>query len=888
VKKTILIGSDCHSLASLIAAALFWASAAIAQAFVVENLYWPQGSNVVMQLGFGASSLNLQDGFATFNASAADAAAIWNGYLDFIGFSAVGSAAVPQESGDQVNSAFFARTVFGESFGEGALAVTVLLNNGTIETEADVVVNSDYQFDSYRGPQQKGLYDFHRVILHEFGHALGLDHVTFSPAGQAIMEPFISDLDHLGPDDVEGISALYAAKITESPGTVYLRPGDTFDYDSFAANNEPTSWSAVGLPAGFSIDAATGHISGVAPPSGTFAPVITAHGPIADAYVPFSITVESLNRVPGLLKILPLDAYWILADPIRPRIYTAGFSGVDMIDVNTLETTHLSSTTGNAWPPSLSADESELLLIGAFPDHSVLRRIELDSLTVMPDKLITDGSYEYYTDPLLPGLDGRDYVAGEKDVVQFDDATGVLQKKFGNVFNHPQLAMSSDRKTLFVSDFGYPVGGQSFSSYDISTPEPVLLQHTDTPYGRLTYTGDGQTLYGLEGPPSPIVQIDPSTLQKVASFGETSGVFSSLSLSPEGSIYTLETPLFTGSGAWQAWNPVSLQQTAVSKFENLSPTTDINSYDFRSYVPVNFALDSTGKYLFCVNALYPGIPSPREVWVFSTDLAAFPPPPPPPTQDLANISTRANVTTGEGAMIGGFIIDGATPKKVLIRALGPSLTLTGALGDPVLSLYDSSGTQVATNDNWTTNRIAILGSSLAPTSERESAILITLTPGSYTAVVEDHNHQPGLALVEVYDLDVAQSALANISTRGEVGVGDAVMIGGFIVGGQDPTELLARGIGPSLSKNGIAFPLGNPVLEIHDASGTIIMSNDDWRATQQSEITATGLQPSNDLESAVLLTVIPGAYTVIVRGQNNSAGVALVEVYNLDAHSTAK
>jgi Matrixin len=887
VKKTILIGSDCHSLASLIAAALFWPSAAIAQAFVVENLYWPQGSNVVMQLGFGASSLNLQDGFVTFNASAADAAAIWNGYLDFISFSAVGSAAVPQESGDKVNSAFFARTVFGESFGEGALAVTVLLNSGTTETEADVVVNSNYQFDSYRGPQQTGLYDFHRVILHEFGHVLGLDHVTFSPAGQAIMEPLISDLDHLGPDDVEGISALYAAKITASPGTVYLRPGDTFDYNSFAANNEPTSWSAIGLPAGFSIDAATGHITGVAPASGKFAAVITAYGPIADAYVPFSITVESLNQVPGLLKILPLDAYWIVTDPIRPRVYSAGFFGVDMIDVNTLETTHLCSTTGNAWPPSLSPDASELLLIGAFPNYSVLRRVELDSLAVMPDEVITDGSYEYYTDPLLPGLDGRDYLAGVNDVVQFDDITGVLQKKFASVANHPQLAMSPDRKTLFVTDSGYPVASPSFSSYDISTPEPVLLQHTDTSYGRLTYTSDGETLYGLEGTADPIVQIDPLNLQKVASFGETSGIFISLALAPKGSIYTLEQPTVTGSGSWQAWDPVSLQQTALSKFENLSPTKDINSYDFRSYVPVNFALDSTGKYLFCVNFLYPGIPSSREVWVFSTDLAAFPPPP-VPTRNLANISTRVNVNTGDGVMIGGFIIDGATPKKVLLRALGPSLSLTGALGDPVLSLYDSSGTQIVTNDNWTTNRIAILGSSLAPTSERESAILITLTPGSYTAVVEDHNRQPGLALVEVYDLDVAQSALANISTRGEVGAGDDVMIGGFIVGGQDPTELLVRGIGPSLSKNGIAFPLGNPVLEIHDASGTIIMSNDDWRATQQSEITATGLQPSNDLESAVLLTVTPGAYTAIVRGQNNSTGVALVEVYNLDANSTAK
>ena len=239
-------------------------------------------------------------------------------------------------------------------------------------------------------------------------------------------------------------------------------------------------------------------------------------------------------------------------------------------------------------------------------------------------------------------------------------------------------------------------------------------------------------------------------------------------------------------------------------------------------------------------------------------------------------------------MIGGFIVEGSTPKKVVIRGLGPSLTLTGALADPVLSLYDSSGKQIATNDNWTTNRIAILGTQLAPTSERESAILTTLAPGSYTAIVQDHNNQPGLALAEIYDLDAAHSALANISTRGQVGAGDDVMIGGFIVGGKNPTNLLVRALGPSLSKSGITSPLSDPVLEIHDASGALITSNDNWRTSQQSEIAATGIPPTNDLESAILLTVNPGSYTAIVHGKTYGVGVALVEVYNLDAPVAAK
>jgi hypothetical protein len=869
----------------LIVAAILWSSGEFSPAYMLENLFWPEGAKVVMQLGLGASPVSLQDGFSTFNASAADAAGIWNGYLDFITFSTAASVAVPQVSGDNVNSAFFSDTVFGDSFGDGTLAVTVLLYTGsTTETEADVVVNTQYQFDSYRGPKQTGLNDFHRVMLHEFGHVLGLDHVTLHPAGQAIMEPVISNLDHLGADDIAGIKALYAAKITTSPGPVFPRQDDAFDYDSFAANNKPISWSAIGLPPGFTIDAATGHIAGITPPTGKYTPVITAHGPIADAYATFSMTVEGFNQVPGLLKILPLDAYYVVADPIRPRFYTSGPSGVSMIDVDTFEITNLVSETNYIWAPSLSPDSSQLLLLGSFPGYSLLKKIDLDSLSVMPGKVITSGSYEFYATPLVAGLDGRDYAAGDTDVVQFDDITGVLQKKFATVFSRPYLAISPDRKTLFVSDVGYPKGPASFSSYDISTPEPVLLQQTDQPYFHLTYAGDGQTLYGLGGI-KPIVQIDPSTLQEVTSFGTVKGNLASLAISPDGPIFTLGEPLFTGSGWWQTWDPISFQQTADVEFKNLSPTLDINSPNFRSYTPVNFALDSTGKYLGCAIYVYFTGPNAQEVWLFSTDLAAFPPPPSNPTKDLANISTRVNLTTGQGSLIGGFIIEGSKPKKVLIRGLGPSLPLTGALGDPVLTLYDSSGTQIASNDNWTSSRLAILGTQLAPASERESAILTTLPPGDYTAIVQDHDNQPGLALVEAYDLDPTDSALANISTRGQVGIGDDVMIGGFIVGGQDPTNLLVRALGPSLAKSGIESPLSDPVLEIHDASGSLIMSNDNWRTTQESEIAATGIPPANDLESAIFLSLSPGSYTAIVHGQSDSTGIALVEVYNLDANA---
>ncbi len=165
---------------------------------------------------------------------------------------------------------------------------------------------------------------------------------------------------------------------------------------------------------------------------------------------------------------------------------------------------------------------------------------------------------------------------------------------------------------------------------------------------------------------------------------------------------------------------------------------------------------------------------------------------------------------------------------------------------------------------------------------------MTLAPGAYTAVAHDQRNQPGLSLIEVYDLDAAASLLANISTRGKVETDDDVMIGGFIVGGADPTDVLVRAIGPSLGAQGVTQPLDDPTLELHDGTGALISSNDDWRSTQQTEILAIGLPPAHDKESAILATLTPGSYTAIVRGQSNTTGVALVEVYNLDNADAAR
>ena len=251
---------------------------------------------------------------------------------------------------------------------------------------------------------------------------------------------------------------------------------------------------------------------------------------------------------------------------------------------------------------------------------------------------------------------------------------------------------------------------------------------------------------------------------------------------------------------------------------------------------------------------------------------------------FANISTRLSVGTGNNAMIGGFIITGTQPKTVIVRGIGPSLPVPGALADPVIEVHGSSGELLATNDNWNDadTRQQIIDSGLAPANDLESALYGVINPGAYTVVVRGNNNATGVGLFEVYDLDgTSDSKLGNISTRGFVDTGDNVMIGGTIIIGSTPTTMLLRAMGPSLTNFGVSNALQDPTLELHDGNGALIAVNDNWRSDQEAEIIATTIPPSNDLESAIVRDLVPGNYTSIVLGKNNTTGVAVVEAYAL-------
>ncbi len=259
--------------------------------------------------------------------------------------------------------------------------------------------------------------------------------------------------------------------------------------------------------------------------------------------------------------------------------------------------------------------------------------------------------------------------------------------------------------------------------------------------------------------------------------------------------------------------------------------------------------------------------------------------------DLANISTRGNITPGESILIGGFILKAGSARRLFIRALGPSLSVNGALADPRIELRSSSGEFIAGNNNWRdTQESEIAATGLAPTNEQEAALIVynldTFPDENYTVLVNGTDGGSGVATVEIYALDSDDNGLAqqflNISTRGQVGTGDNALIGGTILQGGAGQKLIVRAIGPDLANAGVNDSLQNPILELRDSDGNILASNDDWRSDQEQEIIATGLAPQDDRDSVILTSLYPTSYTAIVRGKNDTTGVALVEIYKLE------
>jgi hypothetical protein len=261
--------------------------------------------------------------------------------------------------------------------------------------------------------------------------------------------------------------------------------------------------------------------------------------------------------------------------------------------------------------------------------------------------------------------------------------------------------------------------------------------------------------------------------------------------------------------------------------------------------------------------------------------------------ELRNISTRTDVGTADDIAIAGFIISGGAPKCLVIRGRGPSVGVPSGvtrLSDPLLKLK-SGLTTIAVNDNWQNQEIPddkdiIESLRAAPGNIQESAIYKCLDPGAYTALLSGKNGATGVGIVEVLDVDSGLPYLANISTRSRVGTGNLVTIAGFIISGNRPKQVLIRGRGPTVGVPTGVQRLDDPRLQLFarlsDGSNMHMLNNDNWtQAENASEISASGKAPADSSESAIMITLDPGAYTAILSSVTGESGSGIVEVFDL-------
>ncbi len=616
-----------------------------------------------------------------------------------------------------------------------------------------------------------------------------------------------------------------APQIT-SPDAVFGQVGTSFSYQ-IGANNSPTSYSATNLPPGLSVNTSTGRISGVPTQSGRF-----------------NVTINATNSGGTGSTLLRMDITTAGAPFIGSPLAASATVGIQFI--YQFQTTGATSLSVTDLPPGFSYNSTLRAIVGT---------------------PTTAGTYQL-------GLNASNSSGTSSTILTIGVRS--LPSAGPVIRNGTSVTVRTGTRFNFQV---YTTGGTSGTRLNVTNLPPGLTFDPLTGLISGTVTVDGS--YGVNLTVSDGGSVFTSTIQITFSSNAALPVIVSstgLFLTPgqqfnyqiqtqatgnDPIVYTLLGNLPPGLGFNAATGTIS--GTYTPSLDN--PTTDVTNPNLSGGVVTNVQLFATNSQ---------GTTTVPPVFFVR-----------PP--GVANISTRLSVGADPNVLIGGFIITGNAPKKVIIRAIAPSLSVggvpvPGTLPDPTLELV-GPGISVM-NDDWrATQEQEIVDTTVPPTNNLESALVATLNPGNYTAIVRGKNGQTGIGLVEVFDLGTASlenssnAKLANISTRGFVRTGDDVMIGGFIISGAT-TRVIVRAIGPDLTNRGVPGALQDTILELNGANG-LVASNDDWETTQRQEIINTTVPPNDPRESAIVANLAPGNYTAVVRGKNGGTGVALVEVFAL-------
>jgi hypothetical protein len=541
--------------------------------------------------------------------------------------------------------------------------------------------------------------------------------------------------------------------------------------------------------------------------------------------------------------------------------------------------------TGNG---GIAGSDTSLEITGAAkvfspPGTNRPTRLAADEITLRGAQLALGSYGQLYAPAGIINSDGASIINSDGAGIINSDGAGVINSDTASLIGTDGATLiGTDGATLIGTDGATLIGtdGATLIGTDGATILSDAAGGIPAPAGKTGSTPETTTQREATGGSSRRIILQSGTISgRINLVGDVlnSGGFISPG-NPTGRItvkgnYTQEAggTLLLDVGGTQT-SPLEFDQLQISGAANFGGRLIVKTINgFTPPSGSSFAPLSYGA----VNGSFESVSSNAQVAFGATGMTMQVTGPNPPAPKALNIATRMRVETGDNVLIAGFIVTGDQPKKVLIRGIGPSLPVSGALADTILNLDAGS----VVNDDWKSDQEQeIRDTTIPPSSDLESAILATLEPGLHTAVLRGKNDGTGVGLVEVYDLESGTPAqLANISTRGQVQTGDNVMIGGFIIGGDYPAKVLLRAIGPSLAVGG-ALP--DPTLELVDGQGNTI-SNDNWRATQEAEITATTVPPTNDREAAIVATLVPGNYTAVVRGKDDTTGVALVEGYNL-------